>query len=318
MIEPDDYTRQKICSLSEKLLQAAEFDLGNFPTPLSLLEAKLNLGPTLDLAELLDEVSESPRRVKNQFSRLKSSARRIFGATFHRSRLVVVDFSRNESHVRWTQAHEFGHVLLPWHGEVAYLDDRYTLSPETRQRQEREAHLVANHLLYQGDRGMGFALDHRHGLAAAIAMSGHTFTSIDASIRHYCESHPDPVALLRGGRYLENGGYPILGTYASESFKRDFGPVSSYFPLNQLPVHHHDPENPWLRGLVRESHTEDTPSIEIQLVSPSGLKHKFVAEAFFNRYTHFVMLTAKRRRIARGVKVTTGTPGQTMSEDDKR
>ena len=318
MTEPDDYTRQKICSLSEKLLKASEVELGTFPTPLSVLETQLELNPTLDISELLEDATEPTGRLRSEIRRIKSSAKRILGATFHRSRQVVVDFSRRGPHVRWTQAHEFGHVLLPWHEGTADLDNKYTLSPETRHLREREAHLVANHLLYQGDRAMDFALDHEHGLAAAIALSEYTFTSIDASIRHYCESHPDPVALLRGRGRPNGNGYPILGIYASKAFTEEFGPATRYFPARQIPIRDQDPDWSWLHELVIASHIQNVPSTAIKLASLAGDPRKFIAEAFFNQYTHFVMLTAKRRRIARSVAVTTGVPQLAMPDDLKK
>lgn len=317
MIEPDDYTRQRISSLSERLLKASDVELGTFPTPLSLLETQLELNPTLDISELLEEAAQSTGRLRSEIRRIKSSAKRILGATFHRSRQVVVDFSRRGTNVRWTQAHEFGHVLLPWHEGTADLDNSYTLSPEIRHLREREAHLVANHLLYQGDRAMDFALDHKHGLAAAIALSEYTLTSIDASIRHYCESHPDPVALLRArGNPIENG-YPILGIYASKIFTEEFGSAKRYFPVRQIPIHDPDPDWSWLHELVVASHIQNVPSTALNLDSPAGDTQRFTAEAFFNQYTYFVMLTAKRRRIARGVAVTTGVPQLEIPADSK-
>ncbi len=304
--EPDAYSRAKIEKLSEELLRRGGLDLGRFPTNLAALEPVLELGPAVDLSEIVVSKPSRRDRVKEFVTKLTAPAKRVLGATFFPSHIVVVDFSLAEVRARWTHGHELGHVLLPWHDTDTYLDDDATLSPTTRIRREREANLVAEHLLYQGSRAMPFALDHEHGIAAALLLADHTKTSIHASLRHYVEHHPDPVALVVAGRYERANGRPVFATHASPSFRADFGTPLDHIPpgaaRDQIPAGAN-----WARELVVASTIENLPQQALMLASGTGRAHPFRAEAFFNQHLHFLMLTAHRRRISRRVQIATAS-----------
>lgn len=306
MTEPDSYTKDKIERLCEDLLRRGAIDLGTFPTPLAPLEPALELGPTIDLADLINSKPskrDRMRSVTSKISKLGKSAKRIMGATFFGSQLVVVDFSLPKVRARWTQSHEFGHVLIPWHRNIAYLDDQERLSPDTHRQREREAHLVAEHLLYQGDRAMDIVLDGKHGLKDALRLAELTQTSIHASLRHYVEHHPKAVALILLGQYERQAGLPIFNTYASPKFTTKFGSPLDYLPATSIdkPVVSREPS--WAREIITASRTQHVPRTELTLTAPTGKQRHFYADSFYNNRSYFVMLTAKTRRIARSVEL---------------
>ncbi|WP_031552608.1 hypothetical protein [Parvularcula oceani] len=67
-------------------------------------------------------------------------------------RRIMIDGSQPVLKHRWSEAHEIGHSILPWHDGAMLGDDRQTLLPACHAQLEAEANLAAAKLLFLRDR----------------------------------------------------------------------------------------------------------------------------------------------------------------------
>lgn len=65
---------------------------------------------------------------------------------------VLIDDAIPGPKQRWLEAHEIGHDLLPWHGEMMMGDDDATVTASAHDKMEAEANYAAGSLLFLGDR----------------------------------------------------------------------------------------------------------------------------------------------------------------------
>jgi hypothetical protein len=65
---------------------------------------------------------------------------------------ILLDASLPEKKHRWSEAHEVGHSLIPWHDDVMHGDNRHTLLPHCQAEIEAEANYAAGRLLFLRDR----------------------------------------------------------------------------------------------------------------------------------------------------------------------
>ncbi len=67
-------------------------------------------------------------------------------------RQILLDKDQPVLKHRWTEAHEVGHSLIPWHEASMLGDIDYTLAPACHDKLEAEANHAAGRLLFLGDR----------------------------------------------------------------------------------------------------------------------------------------------------------------------
>lgn len=65
---------------------------------------------------------------------------------------ILLDKSLPEKKHRWNEGHEIGHSLIPWHEDLMFGDDAYTLSQDCREQIEAEANFAAGNLLFLRER----------------------------------------------------------------------------------------------------------------------------------------------------------------------
>lgn len=137
--------------------------LGNPEPPLNLAAVRQLFGlerrfyPTDDKEFSLEAVSKimvSTMHVYRRQLLLIEAVRRFDLSAVYLSkwRSIFLDPRLPGQKHRWSEAHEIGHTLIPWHGNAAFGDNRHTLSPECRRRVESEANFAAARLLFLGDR----------------------------------------------------------------------------------------------------------------------------------------------------------------------
>ena len=73
---------------------------------------------------------------------------------------ILIDRAQPEPKHRWLEAHEIGHSLLPWHNDVMFGDNSYTLLPECHHSIEAEANFAAGRLLFLRDKFSTRTLDY--------------------------------------------------------------------------------------------------------------------------------------------------------------
>ena len=92
-------------------------------------------------------VSEEPdlRRLLQSRDAIKAS-----GFYVPDQRKILLDQNQPVLKHRWTQAHEIGHAIVPWHAMYSYADTSSTLSLSCHTQLEAEANYAAGRLLFLG------------------------------------------------------------------------------------------------------------------------------------------------------------------------
>jgi transcriptional regulator with XRE-family HTH domain len=280
-------SRRRISAMAERALLLADLDPDR-ATPLDDVARVSGVAARLPIADLPDQVRlQKPKLWK-----------RILGAVVFDERLIYVDTEQSAPRARFTEAHEIAHMLLPWHAETFRLDDEQRIFYGVADVLELEANWAAATLIFQGNRYHERALDDRPSIATPIDLASRYDASIHASIRYYVERHPDDVAGLVAGRYPQyDGSLPIWTTFASASFAERFGSLADHLSAPGLPLHD---EEFVLGRLAHAALTSGgAPADQIELTGLDDRRRRFTAEAFFNQYSTFVLLTP-RHRVAGG------------------
>lgn len=205
-----------------------------------------------------------------------------------------MDRKQRASRARFTQAHETGHDIIPWHRRSYELDDETGLFRQTKELLDLEANLAAAHLIFQGHRFFDQALDFPLSIAAPFELASSYDASFHATIRYYAEHHPDPVAVVIAGRFVAGDGSLPIWTYVeSSSFHHRFGRLGARFPQAKLLAPSHSDQ--FLGDLAHRALTSsNVMSSDVNLRDLDGDDYQFMAEAFFNTHCVFVMLSQKR------------------------
>lgn len=88
---------------------------------------------------------------------------------------ILIDESMPPLKWRWSEGHEVGHSIIPWHEYMLHGDDRHSLTPSAEQELEAEANFAAGRLLFLRNefderlRGSDFSLATVHQLARDFA-----------------------------------------------------------------------------------------------------------------------------------------------------
>ncbi len=298
MKEPEigDLTRRQLLAVSDKVLQPAG-DVGILPTPIDTVTEAAGIAEVVDIADIPEDL----------LAKKPAAWKRVLGAFLYREQVIFVDRNQAVPRVRFTQFHEVGHRIVPWHRRSYELYDEEGLFGDTKERLDAEANLTAAHLIFQGGRFHEQALEYRRSITVPIALAPDHGASLHATIRYYAEHHPDPVAVVIAGRYSSgDGSLPIWRCIESPQFRRRFGRLDARFPLGRLlPASH---PSQLLDGLAHEALKVDAiGSTEVRLRDLAGEDRRFTAEAFFNGHCVFVMLSPKQAvSLGRRLRVEAG------------
>lgn len=287
----NELAQRQILAVATQALQAADA-LGIVPTPLDELAEAIGIGAVIDIGELPEELlAKKPPVLK-----------KLLGAYWFRAETAFVDFSQIRGRARFTQAHEIGHRVVPWHMGAYQLDDERRLFRETEDLLELEANLAGAHLIFQGSHFFERALDFETSLRTPILLATDFDASCAATIRYFVEHHPDPLAVLVAARYPRaDGTVPIFLASESPTFREHLGAIAGRFPAQSLPLNDAHPVGPLL---LEARDAVDPPSKEVAIRDLGNRNLRFVAEAFFNQHCFFIMFApAARLRLGRRIRV---------------
>ncbi len=285
--------------VAEEALERAGV-VGVIPTPLRTVGESGGIRDVVDIGSLSQAVTVARPGL----------LRRVLGAYIFREETAFVDLSQARGRARFTEAHEIGHKIIPWHEAAYYLDDNEKLFKETKDLLEEEANAVASFLIFQGRTFGPRALEYETSIKTPILLSDLYGASIHATIRYYVKSHTQPLALALAGRIVRpDGSLPVYLAAETESFRREFGAFAVSFPNASLYV---DGQNAGpLAPLVLEAMKSVEPAREVLRVpNLAGTVKVVQAEAFFNQHSVFVMLSPKRIvRMGRRVRIQPASRG---------
>ncbi len=281
-------TAADIATRVDRLLR----DFGNVHPPLNLYGFRTYLG--LELGYYADANLGTMRRTVSRIriATLRTYRRPALVAEAIRKydlsalylpepRRILLDSSLPEKKRRWNVAHEIGHRLIPWHDDLAYGDNRYTLSRECRRQIEVEANFAAARMLFLGKRFEEEARSLVPSIESVLKLHrrfGNTITTtlyrlvelpgVDCPVVGMITRHPSEG--------LEEDAFdkPTRREHfiRSEEFARRFGSVRADALFDGV-VSYCDGD--WI-GLVGES--------ELVLKDDNGDPHRFLFQTFFNGY----------------------------------
>jgi hypothetical protein len=261
------------------------------PTPLTVVGAVAGVAAVIDISEMPGDLV--PKRSR------RAQVKKWLGAYFFKAEVAFVDFSQAAGRARFTEAHELGHRVIPWH-RGAYVDDEQSLFRDTESLLEKEANLAAAHLIFQGSPFFERAFDYPLSLRTPILLAGQFGASLHPTIRFYVEQHVEPLAVVIAGRYPRHDGtVPIFQALESSAFRERFGPVAARFPSLSLPIDETRPLGPLLNAARRSIEPSECP---VSFKDARGARQRFVAEAFFNQYCFFLTF-APHSRLRHGRRI---------------
>lgn len=259
-----------------------------------MVAAAAGINEIIDMGQLPDEmIAKKPPAWK-----------RLPGALLFRERVAFIDRDQPEERVRFTEAHETGHRIIPWHERTFLLDHEGSLFRTTKDILEAEASLAGAHLIFQGRRFHERALEYQVSIHTPLKLYETYGASRHATIRYYVEHHPDPVAVVVAGHFRRaDGSLPIWHCVESPSFRGRFGPLARNFPSGHLVAS--EGLGPLLDEIVQAALIADSiPKTDLVVQDLDGEGHDFVAEAFFNQHCLFVLIVPRRaRRLGRRLQL---------------
>jgi len=293
-VDVEQEARRRVIAIAERALRSADV-AGVTPTPLDEIAKAAGIVEVRETSALPHEIE------RNKPGRWK----KILGAVVFPEKVIYIDRTTTVGRARFTQAHETAHMLLPWHETAFLLDDERRLFYDTAEELEAEANAAAAHLIFQGHRYHELADNSQLSIRVPVALADKHGASMHASIRYFVEQHEQPVAVLVAGRYAQHDGtLPIWQSVESAAFLRQYGRLTDHVPKSGLPV---DESDYVLGTLARAAFDQvDPPSETVSLEDIDGASHRFRAEAFFNQYVMFVMVTPKKLlRLGRRTRLAT-------------
>lgn len=272
---------------------------GTVPTPLDVVGRSAGIKSVLAVGDLPESgLAKKPPLL-----------RRLVGALMYREELAFVDRSTSLGRGRFIEAHEIVHGALGWHRDSHEIvfDDDGCIDRATEEELEAEANFGAARLLFQGTRFNEVALDYQVSLRVPLLLAGRWETSLHAAIWQYVEYHPDRVALIvTGTRLRANRTVPIWNTVESPAFRQRFGRFGDWFPKPELRMEAATEVPSFGQLANRAMLGEELPTDEVPLLV-DGAPFPFIAEAFFNQRTVFVMVRPRGPKVALGRRIRLAT-----------
>ena len=264
------FTRARIERLCADALRRAGL-AGVVPTPLDALAAAAGVRERIEL----------PPRA------------RVLGALWFEERALFVERTQSRARRRFTEAHEIGHLLCPWHRAAVRLDTAGELFGALGVGIEAEANLAAGELIFQGGRFTAEAAAGERSLRTPLALADAYGASGHAAAHHYVERHADAMALLIAGRWPDAGGrLPVWRSVESRAFAASVGPLAGRLP--HVPATGAAP----LAEAVEAARRSSVPVPGALTVGGRTLR----AEVVNNRHCHLILVTVgrttARRRLA--------------------
>ncbi len=196
-------------------------------------------------------------------------------------RRILLDASLPELKHRWSEGHEIGHSIIPWHHEIMLGDNSLTLNPTCQEEVEAEANFAAGRLLFLRERFTEEARSLEPSIEAIQALKEVFGNTLSATLYRVVESfgadrplvgmisrHPHPT---KRGRNFDPSS-PCRHFIQSPAFRRHFGKITDVQLFRDV------------SGYCGAQGGGPLGEDELALFDDNGDRHRFHFETFFNRY----------------------------------
>jgi len=196
-------------------------------------------------------------------------------------RRILLDGSLPKLKHRWSEGHEIGHSIIPWHDSIMHGDNSLTLKPICQEEVEAEANFAAGRLLFLRERFTEEARSLEPSIEAVRALKGIFGNTLSTTLYRVVESfgadrplvgmisgHPHPS---RRGRKFDPSS-PCRHFIQSPAFRSHFGNISEVELFGEV--------SDYCGAQGGGPLGED----ELILTDDNGDCHRFQFESFFNRY----------------------------------
>jgi len=190
---------------------------------------------------------------------------------------ILIDATLPDAKQRWSEAHEIGHSVIPWHGDTMLGDSRHTLTPGCHERVENEANYAAGQLLFLRGAFVREARDFDPNLKTVLTLKKRYDNTITTTLWRYVEQSGLPLIggishhPLRPGDNF-NATDPFRYFVGSPRFLQEFSRTT------EVEVFRH------VRSYCANRKAGPLGSAEIVLTDDGGKRHAFAFETFFNQY----------------------------------
>lgn len=196
-------------------------------------------------------------------------------------RRILLDASLPKLKHRWSEGHEIGHSIIPWHEAIMLGDNSLTLNPVCEEAVEAEANFAAGRLLFLRERFTEEALSVEPSIEAIQALKEIFGNTLSTTLYRVVESFGADrplVGMISGHPHLTRRGQdfdpssPCRHFIPSPAFRRYFGEISEVQIFRDV------------SGYCGAQRGGPLGEDELILTDDNGDRHRFHFETFFNRY----------------------------------
>ncbi|OJZ63329.1 hypothetical protein BRW65_29875 [Mycobacterium paraffinicum] len=224
----------------------------------------------------------------------------MIGGLAFTDKVIYLDKSLPRDRLRFTHAHELGHLVLPWHQGAYFADDATTLHPATLQTLEAEANGFSAEVIFGYDEFAKMADSYKPSIDVPLGLNATFGASAHAALRRYVETSGYHVALLIVGRFpIHPGGRLALKVFQrlqSTAFAERYGTLNTLIPESIF-----IDEHPTLRSLV-DSSRGIGGTTEVALDTKRGLT-KFHVDTFNNGRLNFALIYRQPKVLGRTARI---------------
>jgi Zn-dependent peptidase ImmA (M78 family) len=190
---------------------------------------------------------------------------------------ILIDSELPEAKQRWSEAHEVGHSIIPWHTDTMLGDNKQTLTPACHEQIENEANFAAGQMLFFEQAFVQNARDLTVGINAVTKLKKRYGNTITTTLWRYVEQSEQPMigAISCHPHRLPaefDPANPFRYFVGSRSFQQRFSNTREVDLFRQVQTY------------CANRKGGPLGATDLQLQDDNGLRHLFHFETFFNQY----------------------------------
>jgi Zn-dependent peptidase ImmA (M78 family) len=190
---------------------------------------------------------------------------------------ILIDSNLPNAKQRWSEGHEIGHSIIPWHLNTMLGDNKRTLTPGCHEQIENEANFAAGQLLFFQKAFVRDAHDLIPGIDAVNTLKRRYGNTITTTLWRYVEQSEDPMV---GGISCHphrlpsdfDSQRPFRYFVGSRPFQQRFTNVCEIDLFNKV------------QAYCANRRAGPLGALDFLLLDDDGVKHLFHFETFFNQY----------------------------------